>query len=163
MKGAGRLRGQGPHLDHPDNRTALTRRRSELKALEESVTEALWRTRQEKRTGIRDEQSSPPEWQKSLVLLLRQQVVLLAMKDKRAPLPVSATLWKGLLRRGVLNDLEDLGSIARRLSFLGDERMLLAELRIRTSTNPPVRETLSKEGETAAEDRPLIEDGHKCQ
>src|SRR5467141_3524979 len=54
MKGAGCLRGQGPHLDHPDNRTALTRRRSELKALEESVTEAFWRTRQEKRTGIRD-------------------------------------------------------------------------------------------------------------
>ena len=161
MKGAGCLRGQGPHLDHPDNRTALTRRRSELKALEESVTEAFWRTRQEKRTGIRDGQRS--QWQKSMVLLLRQQVVLLAMKDGRAPLPVSATLWKGLLRRGVLNDLDDLGNIARRLSFLRDERMLLAELRIRTSTTPPVRNTLSKEGEIAAEDRPQIEDGHKCQ
>jgi len=161
MKGAGCLRGQGPHLDHPDNRTALTRRRSELKALEESVTEAFWRTRQEKRTGIRDGQSS--QWQKSMVLLLRQQVVLLAMKDGRAPLPVSATLWKGLLRRGVLNDPDNLGSIARRLSFLRDERMLLAELRIRTSTTPPVRNTLSKEGEIAAEDRPQIEDGHKCQ
>ncbi len=160
MKGAGCLRGQGPHLDHPDNRTALTRRRSELKALEESVTEAFWRTRQEKRTGIRDGQRS--QWQKSMVLLLRQQVVLLAMKDGRAPLPVSATLWKGLLRRGVLNDLDDLGNIARRLSFLRDERMLLAELRIRTSTTPPVRKTLSKEGEIAA-DRPQIEDGHKCQ
>jgi hypothetical protein len=131
--------------------------------LEESVTEALWRTRQEKRTGIRDGQSSPSEWRKSIVLLLRQQVVLRAMKDGRAPLPVSATLWKGLLRRGVLNDLDDLGSIARRLSFLRDERMLLAELRIRTSTTPPVRKTLSKEGEIAAEDRPQIEDGHKCQ
>ena len=98
-----------------------------------------------------------------MVPLLRHQVVLLAMKDRRAPMPVSATLWKGLLRRGVLNDLDDLGSVARRLSFLGDERMLLAELRIRTSTTPPVRETLSKEAETAAEDRPQIEDGHKCQ
>jgi hypothetical protein len=78
-------------------------------------------------------------------------------------MPVSATLWKGLLRRGVLNDLDDLGSVARRLSFLGDERILLAELSIRTSTNPPVRETLSKEAETAAQDRPQIEDGHKCQ
>ena len=163
MKGAGCLRGQGPHLDHPDNRTALTRRRAELKALEESVTEALWRTRQEKRTGIRDGQSSPSEWQKSMVLLLRQQVVLLAMKDGRAPLPVSAALWKGLLRRGVLNDPDNLGSIARRLSFLRDERMLLAELRIRTSTTPPVRETLSKEGEIAAEERPQIENTHKCQ
>ena len=98
-----------------------------------------------------------------MVLLLRQQVVLLAMKDRRAPMPVSATLWKGLLRRGILNDLDDLGSVARRLSFLGDERMLLAELRIRTSTNPPVQGTLSKDGETVAEDRPLIEDGRKCQ
>jgi hypothetical protein len=98
-----------------------------------------------------------------MVPLLRHQVVLLAMKDRRAPMPVSATLWKGLLRRGVLNDLDDLGSVARRLSFLGDERMLLAELSIRTSTTPPVRETLSKEGETAAEGRPLIEDGHKSQ
>jgi hypothetical protein len=98
-----------------------------------------------------------------MVPLLRHQVVLLAMKDRRAPMPVSATLWKGLLRRGVLNDLDDLGSVARRLSFLGDERILLAELRIRTSTTPPVRETLSKEAEIAAEDRPQIEDGHKCQ
>src|SRR6267378_8392431 len=140
MKGAGRLLGQGPHLDHP---TALTRRRAELKALEEAVTEAFWQTSREKRTGIRDGQSSPSEWPKTMALLLRHQIILLAMKDRRAPLPVSATLWKGLLRRGVLNDLDDLGSIARRLSFLGDERMLLAELRIRTSTTPPVRMTLS--------------------
>ncbi len=36
-KGAGRLRGQGPHLDHPDNRTALTRRRAELLLVEVHV------------------------------------------------------------------------------------------------------------------------------
>src|SRR5258708_22938285 len=102
MKGAGRLRGQGPHLDHPDYRTALTRRRAELKALEESVTEALWRTRQEKRTGIRDGQSSPSESRKSTTLLLPQQVPLRAMKHGPPPPPLSPTLWKCLLRRRVL-------------------------------------------------------------
>jgi len=48
----------------------------------------------------------------------------------------------------------ELGNIARRLSFLGDGRMLLAELKIRSATAPPVRVTLSKESEIAAEDRP---------
>jgi len=91
--------------------------------------------------GILDGQTGPCELQKTMVLLLRHQVVLLAMKDGRAPLPVSPALWRGLLRRGVLNDLYELGNIARRLSFLGDERMLLAELKFRTATKSPVRET----------------------
>jgi hypothetical protein len=89
-----------------------------------------------------------------MVFLLRQQIVLLAMKQGRAPLPVSTSLWKGLLRRGVLNDLDELGNIARRLSFLGDGRMLLAELKMRAATARPARETLPKEGEITAEDRP---------
>jgi len=47
---------------------------------------------------------------------------------------------------------------------LGDERLLLAELRIRAVTTPPAREILSREREIAAEDRPQIEDAHKkCQ
>jgi hypothetical protein len=90
--------------------------------------------------GILDGQTGP-ELQKTMVLLLRHQIVLLAMKDGRAPLPVSPALWRGLLRRGVLNDLYELGNIARRLSFLGDERMLLTELKFRTATKSPVRET----------------------
>ena len=154
MKGAGRLRGQGPHLDHPDYRTALTRRRAELKALEDSVTEGLWRTGQEKRMEILDGQTDPAEWQKTMVLLLRHQIVLLAMKHGRAPLPVSSAVWKGLLRRGVLNDVHELGNIARRLSFLGDGRMLLAELKVRTASTRPMRETLSRENEITVEDRP---------
>jgi hypothetical protein len=85
------------------------------------------------------------------------------MKRGRAPLPVSSTLWKGLMRQGFLNDLDELGTIARRISFLGDERLLLAELRIRAATTPPAREILSKESEIAAGDRPQIEDAHKCQ
>ena len=87
-------------------------------------------------------------------VLLRHQVVLLAMKHGRAPLPVSPALWKGLLRRGVPGDIFELGTIARRLSFLGDGHMLLAELQIRTATAQPVREPLSKESEIAAEFRP---------
>jgi hypothetical protein len=118
------------------------------------VTEGLWRARQEKSMGILDGQAGPSEWEKTMVLLLRQQVALLAMKHGRAPLPVSPALWRGLLRRGVLNDLHELGSIARRLSFLGDGRMLLAELKVRTATKPPVRETSSKPSEIPAEDRP---------
>jgi len=162
-KGAGRLRGQGPHLDHPDYRTALTRRRVELKGLEDSVTEVLWRTRQEQRIGIRVGQTGPSEWQETMAPLLRHLVVLLAMKQGRARLPVSSTLWKSLLRPGFLNDLDELGNIARRISFLGDERLLLAKLRIRTATTPPAREISPKEREIAAGDRPQIEDAHKCQ
>ena len=154
MKRAGRLHGQGPHLNYPKYRTALTWRRAELKALEDLVTEELWPRGQEKRMGILDGQTDPSEWQKTMVFLLRHQIVLLAMKQGRAPLPVSASLWKGLLRRGVLNDLDELGNIARRLSFLGDERMLLAELKRRAVTARPARETLSTEGEITAEDRP---------
>ena len=41
--------------------------------------------------------------------------------------------------------------------------MLLAELRIRTTTTLPVLETLSKEDKIAAEDRPQIKDAHICQ
>ena len=104
--------------------------------------------------GILNGQAGPSEWEKSTVFLLRHQIVLLAMKHGRAPLPVSPAICKGLLRRGVLNDLHELDSIARRLSFLGDGRMLLAELKGRTATKPTVRETLSKPSEIAAEDRP---------
>jgi len=154
VKRAGRLHVQGPHLDYPNYRTALARRRAELKALEDLVTEGLWQTRQEQGMGILDGQTGPSELRKTMRVLLRHQVVLLAMKHGRAPLPVSPALWRGLLRRGVLNDLYELGNIARRLSFLGDGRMLLAELKIRSATTPPVRVTLSKESEIAAEKRP---------
>ena len=118
------------------------------------MAEGLWQARQEKSMGILDGQPGPSEWQKTTALWLRHQVVLLAMKHGRAPLPVSPALWRGLLRRGVLNDLNELGGIARRLSFLGDGRMLLAELKVRTATKPSVRETLSKPREITAENRP---------
>jgi hypothetical protein len=61
--------------------------------------------------------------------LFSQWVVLLAMQNGRAPLPVSRSLWNGLVKRGFPNDLEELGTFARRYLFLQDARMLLAELR----------------------------------
>lgn len=70
----------------------------------------------------------PSEIGKIVAPLLGHLVALLAMRSGRAPLPVSPALWKGLLRRGHVNSLEDLGYFARRYLFLGDERMLLAEL-----------------------------------
>jgi hypothetical protein len=103
------------------------------------------------------------EWRNTIAPLLGDWVVLLAMKHRRAPLPVSSTLWKVLLRQGLLKDLDELGSIARRISFLGDERLLLSELKIRTTTSLPVRETLPKKTEISSEDGPQIKDAHICQ
>lgn len=95
--------------------------------------------------------------------LLRHLVALLAMKHGRAPLPVSSSLWRALLRQGFLSDPDELGNIARRFSFLGDERMLLAELRMRAGTTPPAGERLRSETEIAAEDGPQMKEAQKRQ
>ena len=112
---------------------------------------------------FRDARKVQFEWRNTIAPLLGDWVVLLAMKHRRAPLPVSSALWKGLLREGFPNDLDELAILARRYLFLGDARMLLAELRIRTTATARVRETLSKEDKIAAGDRPQIEDAHICQ
>jgi len=90
--------------------------------------------------------------------LLRHQVLLLAMKNGRAPLPISPSLRKGLQRQGVLNDLYDLGSIARRLLFLGDGRMLLAELKARGGTRQAPEEETPKQMEIVGEGSPQPKD-----
>ncbi len=77
------------------------------------------------------------EFRKTVAPLLRHVVLLLAMKHRRAPLPVSSSLLRGLLRHGFLNDVDELGSFARRYLFLGDERTLLAELNRRSAAAPP--------------------------
>jgi len=110
--------------------------------------------RQENEQSMLDVHANPSAWRRTLVDLLRHQVLLLAMKRGRAPLPVSPAVLKSLLRRGILNDLHDLGSVARRLSFLEDGSILLAELNVRTAKRAPVEETVSKEAEIAAEVRP---------
>lgn len=112
---------------------------------------------------FRDARKGQFEWRNTIAPLLGDWVVLLAMKHQRAPLPVSSALWKGLLRKGFLNDLDELAVFARRYLFLGDARMLLAELRIRTTATPPVRETVSKEEKIAAENCPQTRDAHICQ
>lgn len=60
--------------------------------------------------------------------LFRHFVASLAIKHGRAPLPVSSTLWKRLVGRGAPSGVEELFAVARRYMFLGDARMLLAEL-----------------------------------
>jgi hypothetical protein len=112
---------------------------------------------------FRDARKGQFEWRNTIAPLLGDWVVLLAMKHRRAPLPVSSALWKGLLRKGFPKGLDELAIFARRYLFLGDARLLLAELRIRTAATTPVRETLSKEEKVAAEDRPQIRDAHICQ
>ena len=112
---------------------------------------------------FRDAGKGQLEWRNTIAPLLGDWVVLLAMEHQRAPLPVSSALWKGLLRKGFPNDLDELAIFARRYLFLGDARLLLAKLRIRTATTPPVRETLSKEDKIAAGDRPQIKDVHTCK
>jgi hypothetical protein len=99
---------------------------------------------------FRDARNGQPEWRKIMAPLAGPWVALLAMKCGGAPLPVSPALRKNLLRKGFPNDLDELAIIGRRYLFLGDARMLSAELRIRTATSPPVQETLSKESEIAA-------------
>ena len=112
---------------------------------------------------FRDAGKGQLEWRNTIAPLLGDWVVLLAMKHRRAPLPVSYALWKGLLREGFPNDLDELAILARRYLFLGDAQMLLTELRIRSATTVPVRETVSKEGKIATEDPPQIKDAHICQ
>lgn len=62
---------------------------------------------------------------------LGEWVALLAMKYRRAPLPVSRDLEKAFICQGVADDPADLGDLARRYLFPGDARMLLAESRKR--------------------------------
>lgn len=89
-------------------------------------------------------------------LLFRRQVILLAMKHGRAPMAVTPNLWNSLLRRGILDDLYELGNLARRFSFLGDWRMLLAELRYGPAKTAEDQETSSTESKMSVMDRPAL-------
>ena len=71
----------------------------------------------------------PFEMRKGMTRMLGEIIVLLAMKQRRAPLPVSPALLKSVWLRGFPENWGELESFARRFLFLGDERMLLAELR----------------------------------
>ncbi len=113
--------------------------------------------------GIRAGQTGQSQCRETMGPLLRDMVALLAMKRGRAPLALSSSLWKGLLRKGLLNDADELGKIARRISFLGDEQLLPAELRVRGVTAPSAVGITSNKREIPAEDRARLVDAHKCQ
>jgi hypothetical protein len=125
------------------------------------LTEATWQAREENLAVSREGRESPSEWQSYMLELLRHQVLLLAMKNGRAPLPVSPSIWKGLQKQGVLNDLYDLGSIARRLLFLGDGRMLLAELKVRGGARQAPEKETAKQMEIAGGGSPQLKDERK--
>jgi hypothetical protein len=118
------------------------------------VSETFRQATQVKRIGIRKGQIGESEWRRLTTGLLRQHILLLAMKHGRAPLPLSPVVSRGLLRRGVLNDVDALGSNAPRFSFLGDGRMLLAEIEYGRATRPSAQETLSSGSQIAARELP---------
>jgi hypothetical protein len=91
--------------------------------------------------------------QEIVAQLLGSWILLLAMKRGRAPLPVSPALCRKLSRLGLANDPQELENLARRLLFLGDERMLLAELRRHQSTVAASAEGVAKNLEIEAEVR----------
>ena len=93
---------------------------------------------QQNRVVIQTSEIGSLEFRKTMAPLLGHWVVLLAMTHGRAPLPVSPNLWKGLLHRGFPNNLDELGNLARRYMFLGDARMLLAELGTRPQIPSPL-------------------------
>jgi len=154
LKSAVRLHGQSSHLTTPITELHCRGGGPNSKALEDLVTETLRQATQAKRIGIREGQMGESEWRRLTLDVLRQHILLLAMKHGRAPLPLSPVVSRGLLRRGVLDDLDELGSIARRFSFLGDGRMLLAEIEYGWATLPSAQETLSSESQIAARELP---------
>ena len=90
----------------------------------------------------RDAKIGPFEWRNMMAQMLGDIVALLAMQQRRAPLPVSSALRNAILRRGLPNGLIELGDFARRYLFLGDERMLLAELQRRPRSTGVISEEL---------------------
>jgi hypothetical protein len=122
--------------------------------LEDLVTETFRQATQMKRIGIREGQIGESEWRRTTMGLLRQHILLLAMKHGRAPMPLSPAVCRGLLRRGVLNDLHALGKIAQRFLFLGDGRMLLAEIEYGPTRVQSAQEKLSTESQIAAKELP---------
>jgi len=94
--------------------------------------------------------------------MLGEIIALLAMKQRRAPLPVSPALLKSLWLRGFPENWGELESFARRFLFLGDERMLLAELR--RGPVPTACQTENSPGRPGiAAERTESKGGEECQ
>ncbi len=105
----------------------------------------------------------PLEFRKTMAQMLGDVIALLAMKHRRAPLPVSSALLRTLWIRGFPENLAELESFARRLLFLGDERMLLAELRRGRAPIAFGPENSQGPAGLALGQRTETERGQKCQ
>ena len=105
----------------------------------------------------------PLELRKTMAQILGDAIALLAMKHRRAPLPVSSALLRSLWMRGFPGNLAELESFARRLLFLGDERMLLAELRRGRAPIAFRPENSQGSAGIALGQRTETERGQKCQ
>lgn len=84
---------------------------------------------------------------------LGEWVALLAMKYRRAPLPVPRGLEKALMYQGLAGDSSELGDLALRYLFFGDARILLAESRRPTPLTNSLQlvKHSSQEGQTPSE------------
>jgi len=105
----------------------------------------------------------PFELRKTMAQMLGHVIALLAMKHRRAPVPVSSALLRTLWMRGSPENLAELESFARRLLFLGDERMLLAELRRGRAPIAFRPENSQGPAGIALGQRKETERGQKCQ
>lgn len=104
----------------------------------------------------------PFAMRKDMAHMLGDIIALLAMKRRRAPLPVSPALLKSLWLRGFPENLGELESFARRFLFLGDERMLLTELR--RGPVPSAFQTENSPGRPGiAAERTESKGGQECQ
>jgi len=106
---------------------------------------------------------APSDLRRSMTQMLGDVIALLAMKQRRAPLPVSPALLRSLWLRGFPENLAELEGFARRFLFLGDERMLLAELRkgLRSMASRP--ENSPAHPAIAVEQRTESESAQECQ
>jgi hypothetical protein len=91
---------------------------------------------------------------------LGEWVALLAMKYRRAPLPVPRGLERALMCQGLADDPAELGDLARRYLFFGDAWILLAESRNRPT---PVLNSLELVKQLDAEKQTQSEIGVPCQ
>jgi hypothetical protein len=105
----------------------------------------------------------PLELRKTMAQMLGNTIALLAMKHRRAPVPVSSALLRTLWMRSFPGNLAELESFARRLLFLGDERMLLAELRRGRAPIAFRPENSQRPAGIALGQRKETERGQKCQ
>ena len=155
--------GHPPHTRQPPNlQPAITRWRPYLIRLQ-AVSIVTLGGEKDKPAVAQEANIVPFELRKTMAQMLGDAIALLAMKHRRAPLPVSSALLRTLWMRGFPGNLAELESFARRLLFLGDERMLLAELRRGRAPITFRPENSQEPSGIALGQRKETERGQKCQ